>query len=51
MILNGYDLIRICECYTCPYFERCKKEVTDPEDDSDGKGLTKKKYQGYRLSR
>lgn len=51
MGLNSYDLMRICECYTCPYFEQCKKEVSDPEDDTDGKCLTKKKYQGYRHSR
>lgn len=51
MILNGYDWMRICECYTCPYFDQCKNEVSDPEDDTDGKCLTKKKYQGYRHSR
>ena len=51
MILNSYDLMRICECYTCPYFDRCRKEVSDPEDDTDGKCKTKKKYQGYRDTR
>lgn len=43
MGLTGYDLMRIRECYTCPY--------SDPEDDTDGKCLTKKKYQGYGHSR
>lgn len=45
MILNGYDLKRLVECIRCPYFDRCTKGVSEPEDDSDGTCKTRKKFE------
>lgn len=45
MILNGYDFKRLVECLNCPYFDRCFKEVSDPQEDSDGTCKTQKEFE------
>ena len=35
---------RLKECYRCPYFERCKMEVEDPEEYPDGSCMQKDVY-------
>lgn len=45
MILNGYDFKRLVECIRCLYFDRCTKDITEPEDDPDGTCKTRKEYE------
>lgn len=45
MILNEYDFRRLAECVNCPYFDRCVKEVSDPQEDLDGTCKTRKGYE------
>ena len=45
MILNEYDFKRLVECIRCPYFDRCMKDVPEPEDDSNGTCKTRKEYE------
>ena len=41
MRFDRKDVRRLCECLTCPFFERCEIEVASPEDYPDGHCKTK----------
>lgn len=45
MKLNREDAIRLYECVSCPYHDRCVEEIDEPEDNLDGSCRTKQLFE------
>ena len=44
--LSKRDTERLYECYICKFFERCIRDISEPEDNTNGFYKTKKVFYG-----
>ena len=44
MVFTARDMLRLLECIKCPYFDQCRPDINETQEDSKGMCITKYMY-------